>query len=135
MHKEMKVTIENKLITEQRDINVYHNATRSAHIISYNSSVTLPLKPVLEEDYLHISIVSGPGSLEQKSLVNLPALVDFELSIEGNITVMRTDNRTTIKIPAGPPKWELRVTRSAGALTEDQQAVRLTIADERQEHI
>nr|NIM12175.1 hypothetical protein [Candidatus Aminicenantes bacterium]NIN18168.1 hypothetical protein [Candidatus Aminicenantes bacterium]NIN42067.1 hypothetical protein [Candidatus Aminicenantes bacterium]NIN84820.1 hypothetical protein [Candidatus Aminicenantes bacterium]NIO80995.1 hypothetical protein [Candidatus Aminicenantes bacterium] len=46
MTKEINITIENKLVMEKRDMNIYHHATRSAHMISFDSSITLPFKPV-----------------------------------------------------------------------------------------
>ena len=63
MAKEINITIENKLVMEKRDMNVYHHSTRSAHMISFDSSITLPLRSVMGDDYLHISIVTGPGNL------------------------------------------------------------------------
>jgi hypothetical protein len=92
MPKEIKITIENMLITEKRDMNVYHNSTRSAHMISYNSSVTLPLGPVIDADYLYISIVSGPGHLGINSVVNLPSWVDFEFLPAGKLAVTHWDD-------------------------------------------
>ncbi|MCU0289222.1 MAG: hypothetical protein MUF15_22855 [Acidobacteria bacterium] len=44
---------------------VYHHSNRSAYIISHNSSISIPLRTSGEGDYLHISIVSGPGNLEK----------------------------------------------------------------------
>jgi hypothetical protein len=115
MTKEVNITVENKLVMEERDMNVYHHSTRSAHLISHNSSVTLPLSPVMEDDYLHISIVSGPGHLENKSVVNLPSWADFEFSSEGNITVTHSGDRTLLKIPPGLPNWQLKMTRPAAS--------------------
>ena len=110
MAKKIDITIENKLVIEKRDMNVYHNATRSAHMISYDSSVTLPFKPDIENDYLYISIVSGPGLLVSKSMVDLPSWVNFEFLSEGKLTVTRSDDRTFLKIPPGLPGWQLKLT-------------------------
>ena len=112
MAKKINIIIENKLIIEKRDMNVYHHAGRSAHMISHDSSITLPLKPIIEDDYLHISIVSGPGNLENKSVVNLPSWLDFELSSAGDAAVTHSGERTILKIPPGPPTWQLKMTRS-----------------------
>lgn len=87
-------------------------------MISYNSSVTLPLRPVMEEDYLHVSIVSGPGHLQGKCVVNLPSWVDFEFSSRGDVTVVHFGNRILLKVPPGPPTWQLRMTRSLFSLME-----------------
>lgn len=114
MPEPIGITIENKLRKEKRGINVYHHATRSAHIISYNSSVTLPVETVGEDDYLHISVVSGPGNLWKDCLADLPSWADFELSTEGKVTLTHLGDRTQAKIPAGPPTWQLKITRPPG---------------------
>ena len=82
MAKEISITIENKLVREKRDLNVYHHSSGSAHMIRHNDSLTFPLRSSIEDDYLHISLVSGPGHLENKSVVNLPSWTDFEFSFE-----------------------------------------------------
>jgi hypothetical protein len=116
MAKEINITIENKLVMEKRDMNVYHHSTRSAHLISHDSSITLPLKSGIEDDYLHISVVSGPGRLEGNCVVNLPSWVDFELSSAGDAAVAHLGERTLLKIPPGPAIWQLRMTRSLSSL-------------------
>lgn len=116
MPKEMNITIENKLIREKRDMNVYHHATGSAHMISHNSFVTLPLRPVMEDDYLYVSIVGGPGRLERNCVVNLPSWADFEFFSKGDVTVVHSGDRTLVKIPPGFPVWQLKMTRSFSLL-------------------
>lgn len=111
MPEAIGITIKNKLRKEKRGINVYHHSTRSAHIISYDSSVTLPFEAIGEDDYLHISVVSGPGNLWKDSFADLPSWADFELSMEGKVTLAHSGSRTLIKIPAGPPTWQLKITR------------------------
>jgi hypothetical protein len=133
MAKEINITIENKLVMEKRDMNVYHHSTRSAHLISHDSSITLPLKSEIEDDYLHISIVSGPGRLEGNCVVNLPSWVDFELSSAGDATVAHLGERTVLKIPPGPPIWQLRMTKSLSSLN-DQSSDHVTIGDDRVEY-
>jgi len=128
MTKEIQVTVENKLVKEKRDLNVYRNFKRSAHMISHNSSITLPLRPVLDDDYLHISVVAGPGQLEHKSIINLPAWADFEFSFEGKITVSHSGNRTVLNVPPGPPLWQLKMTRSASVI--DYQQDRVIVGDD-----
>ena len=128
MPKEIKITIENKLVMGKRDMNVYHHSSKSAHMISHNSSVTLPLRPVIEDDYLYISIVSGPGSLERKSVVNLPAWVDFEFLSEGKLAVAYSGERILLKIPPGPPGWQLKLTRSSSRFK--QTTGRVTVCDD-----
>ena len=111
MMKEINVTIENKFLMEKRDLNVYHHSTGSAHMISHNSSITVPLKPVMEDDYVDISVVVGPGYLGNKSVVNMPSWVDFEFTSGDRGSIIRSGDRTLLKIPAGLPTWQLRMTR------------------------
>ena len=106
------ITIENKLRKEKRSLNVYHHSTQSAHIISHNSSIALPLKTAEEEDYLHISVVRGPGNFWKDCLADLPLWVNFEFSSEGEITLTHSGDRLLLKILAGPPTWQLKITRS-----------------------
>ena len=133
MTKAISVTIENKLVMEKRDMNVYHHSTRSAHLISHNNAVTLPLRVSLDDDFLHISVVSGPGHLTNKSILNLPAWADFEFSTQGNIVVSHTGERTLLKIPPGPSTWQLRMTRAIDSLS-NQGVDRVTVGDERMEY-
>ena len=109
MAKEIKITVENRLIIEKRAITVYHYDTGSVHMISHNNSVTLPLQTILKGDYLHISIVSGPGALERESIANLPSWIDFEFLSDGNVAVSHSGGRTLLKIPAGLPGWQLKL--------------------------
>ena len=111
MTGEFDITVENKLIREKRDINVYHQSTRSAHIISRSSSITLPLRTIVEDDYLYISVVRGPGNLWKESVINLPSWADFEFSLEGKVVITHSGNRTLLKVPPGPPTWQLKMTR------------------------
>lgn len=114
MPESYDITVENKLIPERRDINVYHHSTSSAHIISYNNSFTLPLRSTEEDDYLHISAVRGPGLIRNDCIIDLPAWADFEFSSEGKVTVFHMRDRTLLKIPPGPPSWQLKITRPGG---------------------
>jgi len=105
------ITVQNKFNKEKRDINVYHHAGKSAHIISYNSAFTFPFNTDGEDDYLHISIVYGPGNLWKEYLVNLPSWADFEFSSEGKVSITHCGPRTILKLPPGPPIWQLKMTR------------------------
>lgn len=115
MTEQVNITVENRLITEERDINVYHYSTRSSHIISHSSSVTLPLRNTEEGDYLHISVVSGPGDLRNDCRIDLPTWVDFELSTEGKVVITHQFNKTRIRLPPGPPSWQLRITKTTAS--------------------
>jgi hypothetical protein len=128
MAQQINITIENKLKREKRAMNVYHHSSKSAHMISHNSSVTLPLRPVIEDDYLYISIVSGPGHLESKSVVNLPSWVDFEFLSDGKLAVIHSEERTLLKIPPGLPGWKLKLTRSDSRIKQPSGCV--TIGDD-----
>lgn len=105
------ITVENKLIMERRDINVYHHSSRGAHIISHNGSLTLSLDAREDNDYLYISIIQGPGNLWKTSVINLPLWAEFEFSSEGYVTLSHRANRILLKLPPGPPTWQLKVTR------------------------
>ncbi len=128
MKKKINITIENKLLTDKRAMNVYHHSTRSAHMISHNSAITIPLKSVVDDDYLHISIVSGPGKLKNNSVVNLPAWSDFEFSSVGDVKLIHSGERTLLKIPPGLSGWQLKMTRAA--YRPDIVTDNITISDE-----
>ena len=115
MSEGIEITVQNKLMAEKRDLSVYHHATRSANLIGINSRITLPLRTVEEDDYVHISVVPGPGSLKQECVVDLPFWLDFDFSSVGEGVIRRTGNRTLLTIPPGPPGWQVKVTRSPGA--------------------
>jgi hypothetical protein len=127
MPDKIEVTVENKLLAEKRDINVYHHSTQSAHIISHNSSITLPLAANGEKYYLQISVVKGPGYLENNCLINIPSWVDFDFTSKESVTAISITHshdpegaRTVLKIPPGPPAWELKITRPS-CLASNQQ--------------
>jgi hypothetical protein len=131
MPEEVDIIVKNKLIKEKRDINVYHQSTRGAHIISRSSSVKLPLRTVEEEDYLHISVISGPGNLWKHCMLDLPSWADFEFLSETKTTLTHSGDRILLKIPPGPPTWQLKMTMpnglsSMGPLTGDH----VTVGDE-----
>jgi hypothetical protein len=124
----IEITVINKLSAEKRDLNVYHHSTRSAYMISHNSSIVVPLRTAAEGDYLHISIVSGPGNLEKGCLIDLPSWADFKFFSQGNLAVTHAGGCTLLEIPPGPPVWQLKITRPTSllpALTPDQ----VTIGD------
>lgn len=130
MAKEINITIENKLGMAKRDMTIYHHSSRSAHMISPESSITLPLRPVMEDDYLHISIVNGPGRLESICVVNLPSWVDFEIFSAGDATVTHSDGRILLKIPPGVPTWQLRMKRSLSFQTNQSSDCVIIVDDQ-----
>jgi len=129
MATQIKITIQNKLVVEKRDMNIYHHSTRSAHMISFDSSITLPLRLVTEDDYLYVSIVGGPGRLERDCVVTLPSWLDFEFFSKGDVTVSHSGDRTLVKIPPGFPMWQLKMTRSLSSITT-RSADRVIIGDD-----
>ncbi len=115
MPEAVEFTVENRFNKEKRDINVYHRSTTSAHIISHNSSTTLPLRTGGESDFLDISPVSGPGHLRNDSIIDLPSWTDFEFSFSSGskVTLIHSGGRTYLRIPSGPPTWQLTITQPA----------------------
>ncbi len=132
MKKEMIINVKNNLLMEMRYLNVYRS-TRSAHILSYDSSQALPLGTDGSGDYINISSHSGPGyCVWSDCLVNIPAWANFEFLSEGKVTLIHEGERTMIKIPAGPPTWQLRLIRPTGIeLTNTQDYV--VVTDDREE--
>jgi hypothetical protein len=108
--KQVDITIRNRLTNDKRDVNVYHHFNRSSHIISYNSSITRGIKMLKENDYLHISVVSGPGHLKNYCILDLPSFVDFKFSLTGEeVTLVHSGERMLLRIPPGPPIWQLKM--------------------------
>ena len=114
MPEGIHITVRNKLVIEKRDLNVYHHSKRSAYMISHDNSITIPLGTVEYGDYLHLSIVSGPGSMEKDCWINIPSWCDFTVSSMGNGDLTHSGDRTLLRIPPGPPVWQLKITRSSG---------------------
>jgi hypothetical protein len=117
MPEKIEITVRNKLITEKRDLNVYHHGNRSAYMISYSNSITIPLGTSENGDYLHLSIVSGPGSMEKNCWINLPSWCDFTVSGLGNGDLTHSGDRMLLTIPPGPPVWQFKITRPIDPLT------------------
>ena len=113
MAKDIEITVVNELETEKRGINVYHHFSRSAHIISHGNSIAVPLGTAETGDYLHLSVVRGPGNLWKNCLIRLPLWIDAEFSTEGRVTLIHFNDGFLFKIPPGPPTWQLKVTRSS----------------------
>lgn len=112
--EEFNITVRNRLVAEKRDVNVYHHAAKSANLISCNSSITLALRPDEEDDYLHLSVVRGPGKLGQDCVIDLPSWVDFEFLSIGSGSLSRLRDRVRLIIPPGPPVWQIKITRPSG---------------------
>ncbi len=111
MPTSLNLIIRNKLSTEKRDLNIYHHADRSAYIISYNNAITIPLDTADNHDYLHLSVVSGPGNLEKECWLNIPSWCYFKISAIGNGDITHNSSRMWVRIPPGPPIWQLKITQ------------------------
>ena len=109
--QDMNVIVENKLVRDKRDISVYHHSNRSVHMISYNSSITLPLETTEANDYLHIVIVRGPGNLQPDCWLKIPLWMDLEIvfGFEGKAVITHSPGNVWINLPARPPDWEVKV--------------------------
>ena len=114
MPEKIEITVQNKLITEKRDLNIYHHSDRCAYMISHGRSITISLGTVQDRDYLHLSIVSGPGSMEKDCWINLPSWCDFTISGLGNGDLIHSGDRTLLKISPGPPVWQLKIMPPSG---------------------
>ncbi len=111
MPEQTEITVINKLAAEQRDLNVYHLNGKSANLISHGRSLKLTLQPAETGDYVHISVVRGPGSLAHNCLINMPSLVDFNFTGIRDGDLIHQGNRTLLTIPPGPPDWQIEITR------------------------
>lgn len=105
----IKLTVRNKLISENRDLNIYHHSDRSAYIISPNNVITISLNPHENSDYIHLSIVSGPGNLEKECLLYLPSWCSFTFTALGNGEITHHASHIWVKIPPSPPLWQLKI--------------------------
>ncbi|MCP4147150.1 MAG: hypothetical protein GY757_05315 [bacterium] len=114
MPENIAITIRNEFVVEKRDLNIFHNSARSAYLLSYSSFVTLSLGTIEDGDYLHLSIVRGPGNLERECVLDMPSWCNFEVSFGGDGSIVHHGKRTWLRIPGGPPVWQLRLTWSPG---------------------
>ena len=131
MSEQLHITVENKLVKERRDLHIYHNSSKSAHIISHNSSIDFSLQKVETDDYLYISMIKGPENLTGDCLIHLPPWLDFEFISRGDLTCTyrhRGDVQPMVlKIPPGPPLWELKLMRAGDEETRD--IIKVTIGE------
>jgi hypothetical protein len=111
MTKVIDIIIENRLTIEKRGINVYQHSTGDNHFVRHKDSITVKLKAKTEKDFLHISVVRGPGVLENECIAKLQSWVDFELSHEGSVSKQHSGNQEILKIPPGAPNWQLKITQ------------------------
>ena len=131
MPKECEIKVENKLKKEKRGINVYHKATKGAHIISYDSSIKIPLQTAAEGDFLHLSVVRGPGNLWNECFIVLPSWADFEFLSEGTVVFSHYGDRIVVKVRPGPPNWQLKMIRPPNSTNATPTTDTVTITDEK----
>lgn len=112
MAKVQNMVIENDLHIEKREISIYHHSRTRTYIISHGNAVKIPLSSNAEMDYLHISLVRGPGVLQSDCFIYLPDWIDFDFSdsnLNGTFFFKHSSGRIFLKIPPGFPNWELKV--------------------------
>jgi hypothetical protein len=110
------IEIQNKLVNQKKSIDVYHHVTGITDTISYNHSITLPIKTFISKqkpDFIQITIKKEPGDSIEEIAVNLPSWAKYEFSPNNNIdiTIIYLENRTLLKIPPCPPTWKLKIYR------------------------
>jgi len=113
MPEQLHMSIINKLSKEKRDISLYHHRDKSAYIVSHNSKVEISMSAQEEGDFLHLSIVSGPGNMNLPCRISFPPWCNYSISGLGNGDVCRSSNETLITIPPGSPVWQLKLTLPA----------------------
>jgi hypothetical protein len=102
------ITIRNNLSQEKREISVYHHSRRMSHIVSHNHSLEHQLESVERDDYLQISVISGPGHLHHDCILVLPSFLDFTFSASGDVIIEHINHYLVLRIPPGPPTWEIK---------------------------
>lgn len=123
------IEVKNKLVQEKRDLNIYHHATRSAYLISHSNVVKVALGDFGEGDYLHISVVSGPGNLVKDAWIDMPSWCDFSVTGLSNGEISHRGDRTYVRIPPGPPDWKLEI-KGSPAHAGKEIKNHITIGDE-----
>jgi hypothetical protein len=131
MEDKTDILIENNLVVEKRDLNVYHRADRGVHLIGSGSSCLLSLRTFHTQDYITLSVAIGPGYMERKNVIDLPSWLNYEFLSEGRFAVRHSGNRTFLAFPAGLPEWKLKLSLSPSQ--RNLSACRVTVSDDNQE--
>jgi hypothetical protein len=105
----MSIVIRNNLISEKRDLNVYHHSTRSAYIVSHKNEVSIRLEKFAKGDFLDLSIVRGPGSMENECWMRVPSGCVFSIRNMSDSDTVYTDECIWVRFPPGPPLWQLKL--------------------------
>ncbi len=111
MTKPANITIENKLKSGKSDLHIYHHGSRSAHLLSFNSLIQLPLETDRETDYLDITPVRGSGPQWTECRLHLPPWANIHITAEGKISLEHTGREILVTVPPGVPAWKLKITR------------------------
>lgn len=131
MENTIEIKFDNKLLIEKRDLNIYHRKNKGTHLISYGSSVKIPLQIMSEGDYVNLSVAVGPGYMERQNTVELPYWLNYEVLSEGRIGATHTGGRIRLKFPAGLPEWTLKLSLSKSH--NEHSEGRVVISDENEQ--
>ncbi len=107
--KSIRIAVCNRLVRDRRDINVYHHSEGTNNIISSKSRAVYSLGDHDAGDCLKISVPSGPGYLLNPCILEMPPYMNYRFSAEGKFLLLHKGERTLLKIPPGPPLWELKL--------------------------
>ncbi len=115
MVENVSITVKNLLNMDMKYLNVVHCSTVSAHLLSSNRAIELPLGNTDIHDHIHISACSeGGNDMWKDCLIDMPFWVDFELAFDGKATLLHSGNRLHLKLPSAPPTWQLKIRRPVG---------------------
>jgi hypothetical protein len=134
----INIIIINRLVKENRYLNIYHHGTGSSHLISTKKEVAVPLNLKSKNDHLSISVVGAPGHMWSGCRVDLPSWLDFDFLTTDSVTLghRSSGERIFIDVPPGLPNWQLKITRQKDSLppnmTElnENSSHRIIISDE-----
>lgn len=113
-----EVTVENKFTRGKRGIIVYNSSEQKDCIIPFkengknNSRKKFDLPTGSKgNNYLVISLTPRPVNLTTTCKIDLPSTVPFTFIPVGtqSIKITPSGKRTTLKIPGGPPTWQLKI--------------------------
>ena len=112
------IDVENKFRKGRRGIIVYDSSEKQDWILPWKNNgqgtklkkFMLPADSGKDDDYLNIAVAPGGGKLGRSKIV-LPANIPFTFIPGGidSITIIPSGDRVYIKIPEGPPTWQLKI--------------------------
>lgn len=116
----LAIVISNKLEKEKRDLTMYINTVKESHLVSANSSRIWRAKPGAADDFLHIAVAPGPGQLKSTWILDIPSYLNVKFRSSGEFVLFHSEERTELRIPPGPPDWQIRLTVSPRAAMPGQ---------------